>query len=258
MLVEPYFQELGFNQKEIEVYLCLARLGKSSATVLAKSCQMPRSTVYSVLDQLYQRGLVSLEQKKGITLFIPNPPSSIQRMVESDKEEQIKEIEKKEQVASELVEVISPLFKSENFSVPKLQFFEGKANVTSMLYDYCREWQKNITHSDRIWWGYQDNSFVEEYREWLEYYWASMIEGEEVRLFSNKSEIEKELKDQVKGRTIKLVPKGFHISSTIWVLGEYVITIMTRQKPHYAFQLKDAVFAANQRQIFQLLWQSRK
>jgi hypothetical protein len=85
-----------------------------------------------------------------------------------------------------------------------------------------------------------------------------MHENEKICLLSNKSPTEKKLKNKIAKREIRHVPKNFEFSSTIWVLGDYVITIMTRQKPHYAFVLKDSVFAANQRLIFQLLWEISK
>jgi len=96
--------------------------------------------------------------------------------------------------------------------------------------------------------------FVETYRDWLDYYWGSMHADEKIRLLSNRSVTERKLKNRVQRREIRVLPKQYHFSSTIWVLGDYIVSIMTRQKPHYAFLLQDAVFAANQRLLFQLMW----
>ena len=102
---------------------------------------------------------------------------------------------------------------------------------------------------------YQDHHFVETYREWLDYYWNSMDRNERIWLLSNRSPTERRLKNRVACRLIRALPLKYQFSSTVWVLGEYVVTIMTRQEPHYASQLQDSVFAANQRLTFQLLWQ---
>ncbi len=255
-MINQLFEQLGFSHNEIKVYLSLAELGKSSASMIAKQQDLPRSTIYSVLEGLIQKGIVAVEQSSGSSYYVLNQPDSLQRMVAREKEQALAEAKEKEQVAAELLEAVQPFFKSTNYSVPKLQFFDGAANVENMLYDNCQEWQKSISRFDYTWWGYQDHHFVENYRSWLDYYWAQMHEGEQILLLSNKSSTEHKLKGKVHKREIKHLPKAFEISSTIWILGDYIISIMTRQKPHYAFQLKDTVFAANQRLIFQLLWKT--
>ena len=258
-MLDLLFQQLGFTDNESRVYLVLAELGKSSATLIAKQSGLPRSTAYSVLDQLKRRGLVSEQLDAAQTLYLVNPPSALNHMIEAERQRAIEEIKTREKAAEQLAERIEPFFKRQNFSVPHIQFFEGQANVESMLYDRCKLWQQSAMQHGNAWWGYQDHTFVLQYREWLEFYWSKAgIVEEQAFLFSNQSEVETSLKDQVPRRYIKLVPNEFRFSSTIWVAGEYVITIMTRQKPHYAFQLKDAVFASNQRNVFQLLWQSRE
>ena len=70
-------------------------------------------------------------------------------------------LQQKHESALDLVELIAPRFRSRNFSIPKLQFFEGRANVESMLYDNCREWQRSISYVDYVWWGYQDHSVLQ-------------------------------------------------------------------------------------------------
>lgn len=253
-MLEKLFQTLGLNSSEITAYLALAELGKASASVIAKKAQIPRSTTYTAFEGLSKRGLVSIEQAHEGTLYIANQPEALSRMIYEQKRESELSMQAKAAALNEIMPLLSPYFKRENYSVPKLQFFEGTSNVKNMLYDHCRAWQQSIACYDYTWWGYQDHHFVETYREWLDYYWSSMQPEEKICLLSNKSETENKLKSIVSRRTIKPVPKQYQVSSTVWTLGEYVITIMTRQKPHYAFQLQDAVFAANQRMTFQMLW----
>jgi DNA-binding MarR family transcriptional regulator len=256
-MIEQHFHNLGISQTGGQVFLALAELGKSTPAVLAKRCKLPRSTVYTALASLESRGLVTQEQTSHGALYLANQPEAFLRAVNRERAELESKLSEKESSAQELINLVQPYFQSKNYSVPKLQFFEGRANVEAMLYDNCFEWQKSIAQADYTWWGYQDHGFVEQYRGWLDYYWAKLHENERILLFSNRSDTERKLKGKVQRREIKLVPQNFNISSTIWILGEYVISIVTQQEPHYAFQMRDHVFAANQRQIFQLLWQSQ-
>ena len=253
-MLEQLFTSLGLNENETRVFLALAKLGKAPASLLAKKVEVPRSTAYAVLENLLKKGVVSVERTQEVSFYIANQPDSLLRMVEEEEKDSEALISRKLKAAQELVPLLGPHFKKENYSVPRLQFFEGTANVSTMLYSFCRKWQESIAACDFTWWGYQDHQFVKTYRDWLDYYWASMKPGEKICLLSNESGTEKQLRGNVKRRIIKVLPRSRQFSSTVWVLGEYVVTIMTRQKPHYAFQLQDAVFAANQRLTFQLLW----
>lgn len=249
------FVQLGFTQREIKTYLALAEIGKANISILAKKVSLPRSTIYSVLEGLVDKGVVSIEHGEPITFYSINKPASLISMVQAEKQEIEKKFAAKEIAAQELARSIEPLFQSKNYSVPRIQFFEGTRNVERMLYDFELEWQKSIAKEDFTWWGYQDVEFVSQYRTWLDHYWALLLKpAEKIWLLSNQSVVEEKLKGKVARRIIKQLPQGVEFSSTIWVLGEYVVTIMIRQKPHYAFLLKDAVFAANQRTIFKMLW----
>jgi hypothetical protein len=49
---------------------------------------------------------------------------------------------------------------------------------------------------------------------------------------------------------------GVKFSSSIWIYGGYIVMGITSQKPHYALQMKEPVFASNLRTVFELLWRS--
>ena len=253
-MLDQLFSNLEISANEAKLYQTLAELGKAPASLLAKRLSLPRSTVYTALGSLHARGLVAVEQTQELAYYVANQPEALLRMVEEEKKAATKKIEIKENSAKELMPFLEPLFKNSNFSVPKLQFFEGTANVRSMLCDYSQEWQRSISKFDYTWWGYQDHHFVETYRDWLDQYWAAMHPEEKIMLLSNPSETERKLKKKINRRTIKVMPGKKYFSSTIWVLGDYIVTIMTRQQPHYAVQLMDPVFASNQRLLFQMLW----
>lgn len=249
-MIETYFRQLGFSANEISVYLALAELGKSTASLLAKKVRIPRTTAYSVLDSLVSKGIVAQEQRGNTKFYAVNKVDSLLRITEQEKSE----LEVKEYAASQLVNLVKPFFSGKNYSIPSIKFYEGQENVESMLFDHAKEWQEQALQYDAVWWGYQDHTFVEHYREWLDYHWEIKTPKEEIRLISNRTPIEDELKGKVPGREIRQVADDVDFSSSIWVVGECIILFMTRQQPHYAFQMRDTVFADNLRAVFRLLW----
>jgi sugar-specific transcriptional regulator TrmB len=257
-MIEKDFQTLGFNQSEVKMFLAAAEIGKAPASLIAKRAGVRRPTGYAALENLVQKGIVSIEQESGVRLYIANSPDALKRLILEENDQLEKHAKSRLEAAEQLAESLRPIFKSTNYSIPKLQFFDGKANVESMLYEYCFQWSESIENYDRIWWGYQDVHFVQSYRKWLDYYWPKMHPDERIKLLTFKDPTEIKLKGKIPRREIRFAPAKAKFSSTIWVLGDFVVTIMTRQTPHYAFQLRDSVFAANQRQIFQMLWTKEK
>lgn len=242
--------KFGMSQSEAALYLRLAELGRSGAHALAKRCGLPRTTTYSVLDSLVRKGFAFVEKGPGNTIYVANDPSALLLQVSKERAE----LEHREAEAAELVELVRPSFRSRFHNAPKIQFFEGRDGVEQMLYGNLEIWQTSIYNYDSTWWGYQDHTFVENFRAWLDYTWVRFQAGEKVCLISNSAPIEEQLRGRVRGREIRSINSLLEFSSTIWILGDYIVLIMNRHDPIYSFQIHDPVFAANLRSVFQLLW----
>ena len=251
--VDILFSQLGFNPKEQQVFLALVEGGRSTAANLSRRTKVPRATLYGILEALLARGVVSREQKRGSSLFIANNLGSLQRLVETEREQ----LKVKEQAAHELVSLLSPMLKVAGYSPPKIQMYEGRKSIDNMLYDNLPLWRESMYRYDDTLWGYQDPTFVESYLKWHHYMWQTMSGREHIRLFSNPANIEQELKHKIRSREVRALPAGARFSSSIWIYGEYIVMGMTRQEPHYAVQLKDPLFASNLRTFFELLWNAK-
>jgi predicted transcriptional regulator len=249
-------QSLGLSETEAIVYLEIAEIGKATAQAISKRTAIARTTVYWLLENLAGKGLVTAEKKKDTTFYIANQPQALLRMVQEEKRKALSEITAREEIARELVTSVQPFFKSHRYNLPRLQIFEGKSAVTSLLYDHLPIWQESIAQHDFTWWGYQDPTFPEHYLEWMKASWKIKKEKERYCIVTNQAEIEKKLARAAPHRKMKFLSPQYNFSSTIWVLGEYIVLIMTSQKPHYAFQLRDPIFAGNMRMVFHLLWEA--
>ena len=51
-------QQIGLEEKEAEVYLALLSLESSTAYQIAQHCEVKKPTVYVILEELRQKGLV--------------------------------------------------------------------------------------------------------------------------------------------------------------------------------------------------------
>lgn len=81
----------------------------------------------------------------------------------------------------------------------------------------------------------------------------------ELKLLSNKSPIEKKMKKKkYQQRHIKFWNDTKKITATTWITGDYLIMIITNQRPHYLVEIHDATLAHNMREMFKGFWKKVK
>ena len=123
-----------------------------------------------------------------------------------------------------------------------------------------RKLNKSINESmlktESLWNGFQDNSFVDYYQEWVDWYWKQDSSKKiKLQLLTNQSPTEKQLKKiSYPNREVKFYKKSHTFSATTWIAGEYMIILETKQRPHYAIEIRNSVLTNNQREIFKALW----
>ena len=69
--------KLGFDEREVEVYLALLSLGMAPASTVAKHANLQRSNTYLVLRSLQEKGLASAMERGKILHFVPEPPEKL-------------------------------------------------------------------------------------------------------------------------------------------------------------------------------------
>jgi sugar-specific transcriptional regulator TrmB len=84
--MENKLKKLGFSQNLATAYLTLLKLGKARAGDVINQSGLQRSVVYSALDELVSRELVSKIEVKGVATFSINDPASLVNELEEKKE----------------------------------------------------------------------------------------------------------------------------------------------------------------------------
>lgn len=252
-MIEDLLKKLGFGDKEIVVYLCILENGKIAPAAIATITNIKRPTVYSVAKELIKRGVITEDIKGSGGYYVALPPAELDTMLKKEE----RAISDKRKIVHELVGELDNLPKSKFYSVPKMRFID-EYNVRDFLYKQTPVWEASMVASkNQTWWGFQDHTFVEtkEYLEWIEWYWKRAPQSVDLKLISNDSHIEKEMATKkLDRREIKFWKKDFNFTATTWILGDYVVFMMTKQKPYYIVEIHDAPYAENMRQVFKNLW----
>lgn len=123
MHINQLLQKLGFSPNESKVYLAALETGAAGAQEIALKAGVKRTTGYSVLTYLVNRGIVGKTKIRGKTRFLAEPPERLLTLV-NELERGIKKA---------LPELAAIYNKKD--TKPKITFFEGTAAVQKVYDD---------------------------------------------------------------------------------------------------------------------------
>lgn len=250
-MLNEYLKQLGFNEKEIAVYLCVVEKGKISAAQVSKLTKINRTTIYSIAKELIKKGLIT-EDLGGVNrYFIPLPVNELKDLFKKEEEE----IKEKKKALESLMQELESLPKSKQYSIPKIRFID-ELHLKDFLYKQLPVWIESAKSGDKNWWGFQDTSFIEAYPEWFKYHWEIFPKDFGTRLITNAKAPEKKFAKEISNekRQVKYWDKSTDFTATHAVLGDYVLFCITSQRPYYAVEIHDAVMTENIRGMFKGVW----
>lgn len=249
-MIKEILKKLELSDREIAVYAVISKYKKATPAFVSMHTKISRPTVYNIAKQLVSRGLL-VEDLGGKTLaFTPTPPKELHLILRNEE----KELEERKKLLSDLGNELELLKSSTTYPVPKIRFVE-QDRLSQFLYSETPVWNESVIKYDSILWGFQDTTFVDQYHEWIEWYWENSDKRIEANLLSNSAPIEEKMKERMMTtRHIKPWDKGMKFSATTWVFGDYLVMIVTDKEPFYLVEIYDKRMGENYREIFRNLW----
>jgi len=249
-MLDNLLTQLGLGSKELVIYKVILEYGKISPALLSRLTKINRTTVYSAANELKSKGLIVDDLGGKIIYYIPVYENGLEKIINKEKEK----YKEKEKIMRELQEFLKNIPKSKNYSAPKIRFIEEE-DINDYLYAATVKWHESMLKIDNTWWGFQDHTFVEKFEKWIDWQWSAVPKEINLKLFTNKAEVEKtmEVKKYAGKRAMKFLETS-EFSATEWIIGEYIVFVMTKQRPYYLVEINDSVLAANTRELFKSLW----
>ena len=253
--LEENLKQLGLINSEIVVFLKLAQIGKASAVQIAHATDINRTTVYSILKQLVKRNLVIEDVGQTVREFQISPVTNINHLLEAEE----KLLEEKKKIAQDTMRTLGEMTKQAKYTIPKIQFITEE-KIESFLYQQSSKWSQSMKERDGYYWGFQDKDLVGIYDVWIDWYWnQDFSKTITLQLLSNHSEEEKKV--AAKGyerRHVVFWKETVLFTSTLWVMGDFVVMIVLSQSPHYLVEIHDATLAYNLKETFKAIWEDLK
>ncbi len=245
---------LGLSEIEVNMFKAVLDAGEIPPAALAKAAGVKRTTAYSIAGSLVEKGLLVEDATRRPRMFRVASPEAILALAETEKRNLAEREESYKAFANEL----SMLSAGKSYPVPTVRFIEEE-KIGQFLRQQTTEWDRSLLEVDPTWWGYLDHTFLEHHTDWLEWYWKQADEAIQVKLMTNRTKLEVEVKSQLEKiagerRQTKYWGEVTNFLSSSWVVGDYLLMINTRTKPFYLIEIKDALMAHDQREVFKSIW----
>ncbi len=141
-------QKVGLDEREARVYLAALELGPSPVQKIAQRAAIPRATVYLVLSDLQNKGVVTTYDQGKKTYFVAEPPQRLGDLAEG----QALKVKQQQDSIQRLIPELEARGRFEKSERPVVRYYEGNQAVTAFLRDslLSREGEiLNILHLDR-------------------------------------------------------------------------------------------------------------
>ena len=109
--------------------------------------------------------------------------------------------------------------------------------------------------TNATWFGFQDHTFVEKFEKWIDWSWDKATQPIKLKLLTNESDIEEKMKaKKYSDRRMLKFWNNNEFTGTQWIIGSYIVLIVTKQHPYYLVEIHDSVMAHNMREVFKTIW----
>ncbi len=251
-MLERKLKHFGLTEKEISVYLCILQYQRILPSRVSEITSINRPTVYSVAKELIRKGLIS-EDATGPSKYLLSNGEDALNNISSQYERRALELKNS---APELIKELKLLPKQGKYSIPKMRLID-EWQLRDFLIERSAVWAESALARDNTWWGFQDHTLLEHYEEWADYFWKKFSKKIHLNLFTNKRPIETEkmvTKPYSVQRHVKYIEENSEFTATHVVIGDYILMIMTNEKPHYLIEIHDTLMAENVRAVFKRMW----
>lgn len=233
-------KEFGLTDNEAKVYLAGLELGQATVQGLGKKSGVKRTTVYTTIEGLKQKGLVSQTKKGKKTFFTAEAPENLVRLSEK-RYQQLKEV---------LPELKSIYNVSE--TKPKLRFYEGREGYISVYENILKDKPKELLAIV----SYDD--FCQHLDAKYEEDWIKQRVKKKIKLrwldfeTPNTRTMQKQGKKAL--REIRFLPKEFAFTSSMFIYDNKVVIMSGKQKEFMAVVIENTEFYQMFKQLFEMLW----
>jgi sugar-specific transcriptional regulator TrmB len=244
--IEEALKQYGLDTEQIAIYLYLIQHGDDTPFNISKGTTIPRTTVYRILEELRNIGIVSLFKKNNVAYY---SPESARRLVQRLKE--------KEAAVTNVLPAIESLFQTSG-NVPHVKMYVGQNGARAGL-DVLYETIEKRGFRDMYTYAHPDLS------KHLPKYLSTLIERRKklkikVKLIAPSSargpELEHYQPDE--WREMRYMPENFPFHGTMIMSGTIAVCFSLKDNQLHTIVLESESIVTMFKQFFLYTWETLK
>lgn len=249
--LEKTLGAIGLKDKEAKVYFACLQLGEDTAFNIATRAQIKRPTCYFILDNLIQKGFISIKKTPRVTYYSAISPQTLLLKVEKQKD-------LLEKALPELAKVWD-----EQPHKPMIQVFEGIDGI-SQVYEQAADSIRK--YEEFLYFGSTKHFLLnDDYKDLLDLYLTEMknkrYKAREILVYDEvkDSDYLKRIKANANpNHQIRFFPKGTNFFANDNMIYGHKLAIFSLEKEVFAIVIESENIAASYRNLFNALWQTGK
>jgi sugar-specific transcriptional regulator TrmB len=229
---------LGLTERQAVVYVRALELGVFSVSDLARKAGIKRPTCYLVLDELSQKGLVSVVASLKKIKYKAESPDILKKQAET-------QMAIAERLSGDLLKIFNPRAEG-----PTLRYFTGQKAIQGIYDEVLKVKSKEYLFigSGKDVLDLVGKDYID---EWLKQRVEKGITAKSIRM--KATEVMEDIYQKNINRQLKIAPESIHIAETIFIYDNKVAIISTAQE-NFGFVVENNEFSNTMKGLFSALW----
>lgn len=235
-MLAPLFQQLGFTEKEAQIYQLLIELGPSPASTLARLAKIKRTTIYDSLANLQNRNLIYSYRQGKYTYFAIDDFKKIY-------------LEEKEKLKAAETLITKLKEKQQSQSEVQIYYYRGEEGYRELYEDILKANPKEIL----AWINLDDfYKFLDPKRE-VEWTKERVNKKIPAKIILEKTPLSEKFasSDAASLRQTRLIPK---VEATCFIYNNYVVFFDPSGSNPSGIRIHNPAVAKLQKMIFDQNW----
>jgi len=241
-------EQIGLTKQEARAYFSLHELQEAKSGTLSQHSHIATSNLYTTLNALIKKGLVSYRLQNNIKIFMPSSPDSLKELVR----ERERKLREEERIALEL---IRKLKRKEITTEPysNYKYYENLSGVKSMWHEINNKMKEGCLI--RVYTG-QKQSYQRLIGFYTEHHQLRAQKSVPAHLIFPLED--RELAQKRQNNLTEVRFSELKNEAEWGVFGEYFyIQYLTGKTPR-GFLIQDRIFATTFAQVFDQVWTQTK
>jgi len=236
---------LGLSDEEIQVYLAALEHGSISVLEIAKATNIPRTTVYLLIDSLVKHGLLKLMVKGKKKHYIPAQPREILTLGKNKQQRLAQSLQELEQEIPQL----DAMYQTQH-SIPRIQYYQGTDEVKKIYEESLK--------ADKIYFHHMSSKGKELMSDYAEKYWAQLMQKmiHTMQIISDSNKNQRYVQNESTQRNqMVCIPAKLQTNTDYMIYGNKVAFITYREGQPVGVVICDKEIAHFEKIRFQIIWE---